>query len=120
MRKLGTIGALIALATVGCGSEARPPCEGSVLLGTYTGMLAGNPDTLVFNADCSGTASFCQATFTHQKLTASSGTMSVTVNTGRTDPLCLSVGAHSCTYSHSGTALTFACDGSADLTYTKQ
>ncbi len=103
---------------VGCGSDPAP-CAGSTVLGTFTGTVSGNADTMVIADSCAITSSYCQSTSTMPNATASSGSATITVTATNGHTGCLPLGATNCTYSISGAALTFNCGGST-LTYTKQ
>ena len=105
-------------ASPGAGASTNTDCASSVISGSWTRTLLGNPDTITFNPNCSGTASRCSATFTYPNVTASSGSVLLTVTSTSGISGCLPVGEHTCTYSVSGNTLNYSCGGSG-LTYTR-
>lgn len=111
--------ACIATAAWGCssgGGGGGNACDGSLALGSW---YDGSTDTMTFNANCSGTSSYCGSTFTVSKAIDAMGTMTVTTSATNGNPGCAPVGQMSCDYAISGNNLAFDC-GSGALLYTKQ
>lgn len=116
---------LVALA--GCNEETgRSPqsdqptaCAGAVVKGVWTGDILGSADTLTFNEDCSGSSSYCGAQFTYPRVSANSGTATISVSATNDNQGCLPAGDASCGYTVSGDTLSFDCGGSV-LVYTRQ
>lgn len=121
---LPVVAVWVAASSVGCGGSNSNPgaggsaCAGSVVLGVWHGNVNGNSDTLTFNSDCTGTASFCQTTFQYPAMTATSGSVMITVLSARSGLLCLTAGQHTCSYAVNGSTLTYSCGGTP-LTYTR-
>ena len=109
---------------ISCGSDSsetsssKGECQDSILQGSWSGLLAGNPDTLTFGANCSGSATYCNANFTYPNVTAGTGTVSLDVSSNNGGALCLPVGENACSYSVSGNTLSYNCGGGV-LQYTK-
>jgi hypothetical protein len=119
-------GALLALVLSGCEDTQRNPqsdppkaCANAVVRGAWTGEILGNGDELTFNDDCTGTASYCGASFTYPMVSEASGTAAINVTVTNNNEGCLPLGTVSCGYSVDGDTLTFDCGG-AVLTYTRK
>jgi hypothetical protein len=98
--------------------SAPQPCGSSIVSGSWHGAIMGQPDTMTFNADCSGTASYCQATFTYPAVTASSGQVLVTNTSTNGAVGCLPLGLTKCAYQVEGSSMSIFCGGST-FVYTK-
>ncbi len=119
MRSFASIALALAagLLASGCSGGA---CASSPVVGAWTGVFAGNTDTLTLNSDCSGTSSYCGLVFTFPDVTADQGTALLTVTANNGKLACLKVGQDTCAYQvDPGSTLTFDCGG-ALLTYTSQ
>lgn len=122
------IGVMLALSLISCknssggsggsssegaaNNAAPQPCGSSIVLGSWNGSIMGKPDTMTFNADCSGTASYCQSTFNYPSVTASSGQVLVTNTSTNGAVGCLPLGLTKCAYQVEGSSLTIFCGGS--------
>lgn len=125
-------GLIIILATSACGSEDKGSsssssnaCAGSVVLGSWSGTTAGQPDTLTFGPDCRGSSTWCQSTFSYPNVTASPGEAKITYDKSNGQPGCATVKSKSvavdCTFSVSGSTLTTTCgDFASPQTWQKQ
>ena len=103
----------------GAASNAAPrPCGSSVVLGAWHSKIMGQPDTMTFNADCSGTASYCQSTFTYPAVTASTGQVLVTNTSTNGAVGCLPLGLTKCAYQIEGSSMSIYCGGGTFI-YTK-
>lgn len=116
---------IVPLLMAGCGTESgsssdtAKACNSSIVVGSWTRALSATiSDTMTFNADCSGTSSYCQSTFDYPNVTNSSGSVLITNKTTNAATGCLPAGETTCQYAVSGVQLTVSCGGGAS-TYTK-
>lgn len=112
---------IIGLILSGCGSNSGGTnqssggsCSSSILTGTWKNAV----DTLTFNADCSGTGSGCQSSFTFPNVSAASGEAIVNITSSLTKSGCSSVGQTKCVYVVNSNVLTFNC-GAGTASYTR-
>lgn len=109
----------VGFLLVGCssgGGSSGNACDGSLALGTWSD---GSSDVMTFEANCSGTSSYCASTFTTAKVSDANGFMTVNVSSTNGNAGCLPTGQTTCEYIISGSNLAFDC-GSGPIYYTKQ
>jgi hypothetical protein len=114
----GVLFVLAGCAGSGGGSSSGEACSGSPFVGSWTGSILSNPDTMVFTNSCAVTSTYCASTGTIPATTNSSGSVVVTVTSTNANSGCLPAGNTTCNYSISGNSLSFNCGGGV-ITYTK-
>lgn len=121
MKTLITVTMVLILTACGKEESKGSPggCYGGALNGTYSGSVAGNPDTMEITDSCSVTSSYCGSTTTIPKLVAETGYVKVSVSASPGKYGCLPVGDTTCAYDLTNGVLKYTC-GSSVLTYTKQ
>lgn len=121
MKTLITVTMVLMLTACGKEESKGSPggCYGGAINGTYSGSVAGNPDTMEITDSCSVTSSYCGSTTTIPKLVAETGYVTVNVSSSPGRAGCLPVGDTACAYDLTGSTLQFTC-GRSILTYTKQ
>lgn len=117
---------LVVVGLIGCGNDSSSgsssdagKCAESVVVGSWSATIAGNPDVMTFKADCSGSSSYCQSTFTYPPVSSSSGQVLVTNASTNAAYGCLPVGETKCLYEISGSIMSVSC-GADVVAYTKQ
>lgn len=107
-------GLLILLGACGGGGE----CGDAIVKGTW--KLDGDAtQSVTFTDTCKFADVQCSATGTYPNVTATSGSVGITITSTNNSNSCLPVGATTCTYAIDGTSLDFNCGG-GDRAYTKQ
>lgn len=101
----------------GGGSAAANSCSASAVLGSWKSNSTTDVET--FNADCSGSSSYCASVFTFPNAPAASGTVLITNSSSNNASGCAAVGTITCAYAVTGSTLTFNC-GAGVANYTKQ
>jgi hypothetical protein len=105
---------LTACAAPGSGSGGGSTCPADSIVGSWSGTVSGNPDTLVFNSNGSGTGSYCNSTFNYS-VSGDQVTISVAGNAGGG---CWGTGTISCTWSSTSSSLFLDCSSTVSR-YTK-
>lgn len=115
----------ICLVLSSCGSSSSGSgtttgaCASSLITGSWAGTISGHVDVMTFAADCSGSSTYCASTHTVPNITATPGSVVVTVSATNGASGCLPVGQTSCAYTVNSTTLGFNC-GPGAIYYTKQ
>ena len=114
-------GALTFLTACGGGTAAAPGvCASHPFVGTRN-QTGGVGNVFVFAADCSGTGSYCESTFTYPNATAATGAAVVTISSANVNNAGCAVGAVTCGYAIDGGTMAISCDeGATSSVYTKQ
>lgn len=119
----GFIFGLCLLAIPACGSGEKSSvgaCSDSPVIGTYQGNVAGNPDVLTVNSDCSFSSTYCVSEGSVEDTgTATSGNVTITVTETSDKVGCLPLGSTRCGFSYTNNTLEFSCTAGT-LTYVRK
>ncbi|MCB0405603.1 MAG: hypothetical protein KDD51_12535, partial [Bdellovibrionales bacterium] len=94
-------------------------CGQSPVRGRWFGAILGQPDVMEFGANCSGSSSYCGASFSYPNVQGTSGMVEIQVTGTKGKVGCLPKGKNTCAYAVRSSSLHFNC-GSSSLTYVKE